>query len=86
MLKSPYLKPGDMAIVDRAYIDGKTINMVKLRRKVDILIPLRSDMKAYEDAILSAYYHDDVPCEPHPTREHQQIKIVYTIFCKIEIA
>ena len=76
LLKSPYLKPGDMAIVDRAYIDGKTITMVKLRRKVDILIPLRSDMKAYEDAILSAYYHDDVPWEPHPTREHQQIKKV----------
>jgi hypothetical protein len=76
LLKSPHLKPGDMAIVDRAYIDGKTISKLKLERKVDILLPLRSDMKAYDDAIVSAYHHDDVPWEDHPSREHQQIKKV----------
>jgi hypothetical protein len=74
LLKSPHLKPGDMLIVDRAYIDGETISILKLRRKVDTLIPLRSNMKAYEDAIESAYYHADVPWDNHPTREKQQIK------------
>jgi hypothetical protein len=76
LLKSPHLKAGDMVISDRAYIDGKTISKLKLGRKVDIILPLRSDMKAYEDAIVSAYFHADVPWEPHPTREHQEIKKV----------
>jgi hypothetical protein len=76
LLKSPHLKPGDMLIVDMGYIDGKTISILKLKRKVDILIPLRSDMKGHKDAIESAYYHDDIPWENHPTREHQQIKKV----------
>ncbi len=76
LLKSPHLKPGDMLIVDMGYIDGKTISIMKLKRKVDILIPLRSDMKGHKDAIESAYYHDDVPWEEHPTRERQQIKKV----------
>ena len=74
LLKSPHLKPGDLLIVDRAYIDGQTISILKLRRKVDTLIPLRSNMNAYKDAIESAYYHADVPWEKHPTRENQQIK------------
>jgi hypothetical protein len=78
LLKSPHLKPKDLLIVDRAYIDGEDISILKLRRKVDTILPLRSDMKAYEDAIVSAYYHDgttkDQSWEQHPTREHQQIK------------
>jgi len=76
MLKSPHLKPGDMLIVDMGYIDGKTMSTMKLKRKVDTLIPLRSDMNGHKDAIESAYYHDDIPWEKHPTREHQQIKQV----------
>jgi len=76
LLKSPHLKPGDMLIVDMGYIDGATISVLKLKRKVDILIPLRSDMKGHKDAIESAYYHHDIPWEEHPTREHQQIKKV----------
>lgn len=76
LLKSPHLKPGDMLIVDMGYIDGKTISIMKRKRKVDILIPLRSDMKGHKDAIESAYYHDEIPWEKHPTRERQQIKKV----------
>jgi hypothetical protein len=76
LLKSPHLKPGNMVIADRAYIDGELITKLKLKRKLDILIPLRSNMQAYEDAIVSAYFHKDIPWEPHPTREHQQIKKV----------
>jgi hypothetical protein len=76
LLKSPHLKPGDMLIVDMGYIDGKTISILKLKRKVDTLIPLRSNMNGHKDAIESAYYHDDIPWENHPTREHQQIKKV----------
>ncbi len=65
-----------MLIVDMGYIDGETISIMKLKRKVDTLIPLRSDMNGHKDAIESAYYHDDIPWENHPTRENQQIKKV----------
>jgi hypothetical protein len=65
-----------MLIVDMGYIDGETISIMKLKRKVDILIPLRSDMNGHKDAIESAYYHDNTPWEDHPTRDHQQIKKV----------
>jgi hypothetical protein len=76
LLKSPHLKPGDMLIVDMGYIDGETISIMKIKRKVDILIPLRSDMNGYKDAIDSAYHDTDTPWEDHPTRKHQQIKKV----------
>ena len=69
LLKSPHLKAGDMLIVDMGYIDGETISVMKLKRKVDILIPLRSDMNGHKDAIESAYYHDDIPWENHPMGE-----------------
>jgi len=49
LLKSPHLKPGDMLIVDMGYIDGKTISIMKRKRKVDTLIPLRSDMNSHTD-------------------------------------
>ena len=36
MLKSPYLKPKDMLILDMGYMDGENISIMKLKRKVDI--------------------------------------------------
>jgi hypothetical protein len=60
--------------VDRAYIDGETISRLKKERKVDVTIPLRSDMKAYEDSLVTAYHPDSDSWEKHPTRENQQIK------------
>ena len=46
------------------------------KRGVDTILPLRSDMHAYNDAIVSAYHHDDIPWEQHPSRENQEIKKV----------
>jgi len=74
LLKSPYLRPGDMAIVDRAYIDGETISRLKKERKVDVIIPLRSGMRAYEDSLITAYHPDSASWVKHPTREKQEIK------------
>ena len=33
-------------------------------------------MQAYEDAIISAYYHGDIPWEKHPSRDSQELKKV----------
>jgi hypothetical protein len=66
-----------MLIEDMGFLDGKTISELKLKRKVDVLLPLRSDMKAYECALTSAYdANSDAPWEKHPTRENQEIKKV----------
>jgi hypothetical protein len=74
LLKSPHLKPGDMLIEDRGFLDGKTISRLRKKRRVDTILPLRSNMQAYNDAIVSAYHHADIPWEQHPSRESQQIK------------
>jgi hypothetical protein len=87
LMTTPHLKPGDMLIEDMGFLDGKTISKLKKLRKVDITIPIRSDMQAYEDCLVTAYRPDIpadnpnrelymVPWERHPTREKQQIKPV----------
>jgi hypothetical protein len=65
-----------MVILDRGYLDGETISRVKKERHVDVIIPLRSDMKAYTDSIATAYHPTSGSWEAHPTRENQQIKKV----------
>jgi hypothetical protein len=81
LMTTPHLKPGDMLIEDMGFLDGKTVSSLKKKRKVDVLLPLRSDMHAYECALLSAYDETsgssgNVPWEKHPTRENQEIKKV----------
>lgn len=68
------LKPGDTLLVDRAFIDGETISVLKKKRRVDVIIPLRSDMLAYEDSLVTAYHPSSGSWEAHPTREGQEIK------------
>jgi len=70
----PMLRPGDTLLVDRAFIDGETISYMKKKRYVDVIIPLRSDMLAYEDSLVTAYRPDSGKWEDHPTREGQEIK------------
>ncbi len=79
LMTTPHLKPGDMLIVDRGYIDGQTISRLKKERKVDVIIPLRSDMKAYEDSLVTAYHPDSGSWEKHPTRENQEIKRIQRV-------
>ena len=76
LMTSAHLKPGDILIEDMGFLDGKTISSLKKKRKVDVLLPLRSDMNAYECALKSAYHADSAPWEKHPTREKQEIKKV----------
>ena len=76
VMTTPHLKPGDMLIEDRGFIDGKTISRLKEKRGVDTILPLRSNMQAYEDAIVSAYHHADIPWEKHPNRDSEELKKV----------
>ena len=45
LMNSPMLKSGDTILYDRAFIDGLTISRLKKKRHVDVIIPLRSDMR-----------------------------------------
>lgn len=60
--------PGTMKelIMDRGYIDGDFINKIKQDHQVDVLIPLKTNMNIYQDAIAIAE-HDNlwerVPCD-----------------------
>jgi len=74
LMTSPHLKPGDMLIEDMGFLDGNTITKLKQERKVDVTIPIRSDMLAFNDALTNAYWPDSVPWEKHPSRENQEIK------------
>ena len=74
LMTIPHLKPGDMLIGDMGFLDGKTITKLKKKRKVDVTIPIRSDMLAYTDALTTAYWPTSGPWEKHPSRENQEIK------------
>ena len=76
LMTTPHLKPGHMLIEDCGFLDGKTISKLKKKRKVDVILPLRSDMKAYADSLITAYDPFSAPWEQHPTRKYQQIKKV----------
>jgi len=74
LLNSPMLKSGDTILFDRAFIDGQTISRLKKKRHLDVIIPLRSDMLAYEDSLVTAYHSESGSWEKHPNRECQEIK------------
>jgi hypothetical protein len=71
---TPMLRRGDTLIVDRGFIDGKTITYMKQKRHVDMIIPLRSNMSAYDDSLVTAYQHNK--WEKHPTRAGQEIQYI----------
>jgi len=71
---TPMLRRGDTLIVDRGFIDGKTITYMKQKRNVDMIIPLRSDMIAYGDSLVTAYQNNN--WEKHPNREGQEIQYI----------
>jgi hypothetical protein len=74
LMTSPMLKSGDTILFDRAYIDGLRISRLKKKRHVDVIIPLRSDMLAYEDSLVTAYHPESGSWEKHPNRVGQEIK------------
>ncbi|MFV0275306.1 MAG: transposase [Bacilli bacterium] len=71
---SKVLKPGDILIEDRGFIDRDLINFLKTERRVDTYVPLKSNMIAYELAVKIA--QSENKWEPHPSRENQKITFV----------
>lgn len=73
---SPVLKPGDILINDRGFMSRELMNFLKVERNVDTYIPLRKNMVAYQQAILSA--KEQNIWKPHPNfkRKNQVISLV----------
>lgn len=68
------LRAGDLLLEDRGFVDGEMLSYLKQQRQVDVIVPLKSTMLSYQEAVqlaqLQAHWQD------HPSREHQQIAFV----------
>ncbi|MCI8700189.1 MAG: transposase [Clostridia bacterium] len=68
------LKPNDILVYDRGFIDRDITNFLKTERQVDTYIPLSRKMYAYEMAVSTAKIQNN--WEQHPTRTKQKIALV----------
>ncbi|MFQ5938026.1 MAG: transposase [Acidiferrobacterales bacterium] len=71
---APVLRGGDLLLEDRGFVDGETISFLKKQRQVDVIVPLKSSMLSYKEAVQLAELQDE--WQPHPSRQHQHIAFV----------
>jgi Transposase DDE domain len=71
LAQAPVLRPGDLLLEDRGFIDGATLSELKRTRKIDVIIPLKANMLAAQEAIQLAEMADK--WEAHPSRAEQRI-------------
>jgi hypothetical protein len=71
---APVLRRGDLLLEDRGFLDGATITLLKQQRHVDVIVPLKSTMLSYTEAVQLAKLQD--AWQPHPSRDHQHIAFV----------
>ena len=55
-------------------MDGATITLLKQQRHVDVMVPLKSTMLSYHEAVQLAELQG--AWQPHPSRDHQHIAFV----------
>jgi hypothetical protein len=77
LCSSAVLREGDLLLMDRGLLDGASITHLKAERKVDVIIPLRSDMLSYKEAVELAEMKGK--WEAHPSRADQQMTRVEAI-------
>jgi hypothetical protein len=68
------LRAGDLLLEDRGFVDGKTLSFLKQQRQVDVIVPLKSTMLSYQEAVQLAELQGQ--WQAHPSREQQQIALV----------
>jgi hypothetical protein len=77
LLTSPALRVGDLLLEDNGFMDGVLISALKRTRQVDVIVPLRSNMVAFDDAVRLAEMTGE--WQPHPSRAAQQIAFVPSV-------
>jgi hypothetical protein len=68
---TPGLRAGDLLLEDRGFIDGATVSHLKRQRRVDVIMPLKANMLATQEAMQLAEMADQ--WEAHPSRAEQRI-------------
>jgi len=71
---APVLRAGDLLLEDRGFLDGATVSHLKRQRRVDVIIPLKANMLATQEAVHLAAMADT--WQTHPTRPEQTIALV----------
>jgi hypothetical protein len=71
---APVLRKGDLVLEDRGFLDGETITYLKQQRHIDVIVPLKSTMLSYKEAVQLAELHAE--WQPHPARDDQHIAFV----------
>jgi hypothetical protein len=72
--QAPVLRAGDLLLEDRGFIDGATLSALKRKRQVDVIMPLKANMLATQEAIQLAERADQ--WQAHPSRTDQTITLV----------
>jgi len=72
--QAPVLRAGDLLLEDRGFIDGAMLSHLKRQRRVDVIMPLKTNMLATQEAIQLADMADR--WESHPSRAEQRIALV----------
>src|SRR5437667_12447590 len=72
--RAPVLRAGALLREDRGCIDGATLSHLKRTRRVDVIMPLKANMLATQEAIQLAAMADK--WEAHPSRANQRIALV----------
>ena len=73
-----HLRPGDILIQDRGFLDAATINYLKVERGVDLYTGLKKDMCLLRGAIAQARARPGA-WRAHPTRKGQEIQLVRSL-------
>jgi len=71
LTQAPVLRAGDLLLEDRGFIDGATLSELKRTRKGDVILPLKANMRATQEAIQLAEMADR--WDAHPSRAAQRI-------------
>jgi hypothetical protein len=71
---APVLRAGDLLLEDRGFLDGATLSDLKRKRRVDVILPLKANMLATQEAIQLAEMADT--WHTHPSRPNQTIALV----------
>jgi hypothetical protein len=61
------LRQGDLLLEDRGFVDGETITLLKQQRHVDVIVPLKSTMLSYTEAVQLAEKMRGSPIPHAPT-------------------
>jgi hypothetical protein len=71
---APGLRAGDLLLEDRGFIDGTTLSALKRKRRVDVIIPLKANTLATQEAMQLAEMADQ--WQAHPSGAEQTITLV----------